>query len=39
MRKVNGVLSRFEEAGLIGKQDGRIVLRRLDALEELALAS
>jgi CRP-like cAMP-binding protein len=39
VRKVNAVLRRFETAGLISKAGGRIVLRRLDALEELALAS
>jgi CRP/FNR family transcriptional regulator len=39
VRKVNAVLRRFEMAGLISKAGGRIVLRRLDALEELALAS
>ena len=39
VRKVNAVLRRFESAGLIGKEGGRIVLRHLAALEELALAS
>jgi len=39
LRKVNAVLRRFEDDGLIGKENGRIVLRRLHALEELALAS
>ena len=39
LRKVNAVLRRFEREGLIGKDQGRIVLRRLRALEELALAS
>jgi CRP/FNR family cyclic AMP-dependent transcriptional regulator len=37
VRKVNGVLRRFEASGLISKVEGRIILRRLDALEELAL--
>jgi CRP-like cAMP-binding protein len=37
VRKVNGVLRRFEAAGLISKAEGRIVLRDLPALEELAL--
>ena len=39
VRKVNAVLRRFELAGLIGKDGGRIVLRNPDALEDLALAS
>ncbi|HJQ83922.1 MAG TPA: Crp/Fnr family transcriptional regulator [Candidatus Binatia bacterium] len=39
LRKVNAVLRRFEDDGLIGKDHGRIVLRSLQALEELALAS
>jgi CRP/FNR family transcriptional regulator len=39
VRKVNAVLRRFEHEGLIGKEGGRIVLRHLEALEELALAS
>jgi CRP-like cAMP-binding protein len=39
LRKVNAVLRRFEREGLIGKEGGRIVLRELDALEELALAT
>jgi CRP/FNR family transcriptional regulator len=39
LRKVNAVLRRFEQAGLIGKDGGRIVLRRLAELEEMALAS
>ena len=39
LRKVNAVLRRFENAGIIGKENGRIVLRHLRALEELALAS
>jgi CRP-like cAMP-binding protein len=39
LRKVNAVLRRFEDDGLIGKDHGRIVLRRLRALEELAVAS
>src|SRR5438876_332390 len=39
LRKVNAVLRRFEAEGLIGKEEGRIVLRQLGALEELALAS
>lgn len=39
VRKVNAVLRRFEHAGLIGKENGRLVLRQLDTLEELALAS
>lgn len=39
LRKVNAVLRRFEREGLIGKDSGRIVLRELDALEELALAT
>jgi CRP/FNR family transcriptional regulator, cyclic AMP receptor protein len=38
LRKVNAVLRRFEDEGLIGKEHGRIVLRRLRALEELAVA-
>jgi CRP-like cAMP-binding protein len=39
LRKVNAVLRRFEQQGLIGKANGRIVLRHLDALEERAMAS
>ena len=39
LRKVNAVLRRFEADGLIGKENGRIVLRQLEALEELAMAS
>ncbi len=39
LRKVNAVLRRFEQEGLIGKDGGQIVLHQLDALEELALAS
>ena len=39
VRKVNEVLRRFEDLGLISKVGGRIVLRQLEALEELALAS
>ncbi len=39
LRKVNAVLRRFENDGLIGKENGRLVLRRMRALEELALAS
>jgi CRP/FNR family cyclic AMP-dependent transcriptional regulator len=39
LRKVNAVLRRFEDDGLIGKENGRIVLRHLRALEEMALAS
>ena len=39
LRKVNAVLRRFEAEGLIGKEEGRIVLRQLDTLEELVLAS
>ncbi len=39
LRKVNAVLRRFEDDGLIGKDHGRLVLRSLRALEELALAS
>jgi CRP/FNR family transcriptional regulator len=39
LRKVNAVLRRFEDDGLIGKDNGRIVLRHLSALEELAQAS
>jgi CRP/FNR family cyclic AMP-dependent transcriptional regulator len=38
LRKVNAVLRRFEAEGLLGKENGRIVLRDLPALEELALA-
>lgn len=38
LRKVNAVLRRFEQAGLISKDGGRIVLRRLATLEEMALA-
>jgi CRP/FNR family transcriptional regulator len=36
LRKVNAVLRQFEHAGLIGKESGRIVLRHVRALEELA---
>jgi CRP/FNR family transcriptional regulator, cyclic AMP receptor protein len=39
LRKVNAVLRRFEADGLIGKENGRIVLRHLAALEDVALAS
>jgi len=39
VRKVNAVLRRFEVSGLISKVGGRIVLRQLAALEELAVAS
>jgi predicted methyltransferase len=39
LRKVNAVLRSFEQEGLISKESGQIVLRQLDALEELALAS
>jgi CRP-like cAMP-binding protein len=39
LRKVNAVLRRFEHDGLIAKEGGRIVLQKLDVLEELALAS
>jgi CRP-like cAMP-binding protein len=39
LRKVNGILRRFEQKGLISKEGGRIVLHRLSALENLALAS
>ena len=39
LRKVNAVLRRFEAEGLIGKEEGRIVLRQLGTLEELVLAS
>jgi CRP/FNR family transcriptional regulator len=39
LRKVNAVLRRFEHDGLIGKENGRIVLRHLRALEELAHVS
>lgn len=39
LRKVNAVLRRFEHDGIIGKESGRIVLRRMAALEDLALAS
>jgi CRP-like cAMP-binding protein len=38
LRKVNGVLRRFEQEGYLSKESGRIVLRRLAQLEELALA-
>lgn len=38
LRKVNGVLRQFEHDGLIGKDNGRIVLQQVEALEELALA-
>ena len=36
LRKVNAVLRQFEHAGLIGKDNGRIVLHHVRALEELA---
>lgn len=39
LRKVNAVLRQFEHEGLIGKDNGRIVLHHLPALEELALVS
>ena len=39
LRKVNAVLRRFERQGFIGKANGRIVVRHVDALEERALAS
>jgi CRP-like cAMP-binding protein len=39
LRKVNAVLRRFEQEGLIAKEHGHIVLRHLGALEERALAS
>jgi hypothetical protein len=39
LRKVNAVLRRFEHDGIIGKASGRIVLRRMEALQDLALAS
>jgi len=39
LRKVNAVLRRFEDDGLIAKENGRIVLRQLHALEEMAIAS
>jgi CRP/FNR family cyclic AMP-dependent transcriptional regulator len=39
LRKVNAVLRQFEHTGLIGKENGRIVLRDLRGLEELASAS
>jgi CRP-like cAMP-binding protein len=38
LRKVNAVLRRFEAEGLLAKENGRIVLRDLRALEEVALA-
>jgi len=38
LRKVNAMLRCFEAEGLIAKEGGRIVLPRLAALEELALA-
>jgi CRP-like cAMP-binding protein len=38
LRKVNAVLRRLEEDGVIAKENGRIVLRRLQTLEEMALA-
>src|SRR5262245_19808248 len=39
LRKVNAVLRRFERQGLVAKEGGRLVLRQLDALEAIALAS
>lgn len=39
LRKVNAVLRQFEREGLIAKEGGRLVLRELDALEELALTT
>jgi len=39
LRKVNAVLRRFEHDGLIGKESGRIVVRDLHRLEELAHVS
>ena len=39
LRKVNAVLRRFEDDGLIGKEQGRLVVRSIRALEELAVAS
>jgi CRP-like cAMP-binding protein len=39
LRKVNAILRQFEDAGLISKEGGRLVLHRLAELEELALAS
>jgi len=39
LRKVNAVLRRFEDDGLISKEQGRLVVRSIRALEELALAS
>jgi CRP/FNR family transcriptional regulator, cyclic AMP receptor protein len=39
LRKVNAVLRRFEHEGIIGKEGGRLVLQRLDLLEDLAMAS
>ncbi len=36
LRKVNAVLRRFEQEGLISKQGGRIVLHQLRELEDLA---
>jgi CRP-like cAMP-binding protein len=39
LRKVNAVLRGFEREGLIAKEGGRIVLRQLQALEQLALAT
>jgi CRP-like cAMP-binding protein len=39
LRKVNAVLRRFEHDGLIGKENGRIVVRDLGRLEELAHVS
>jgi len=38
LRKVNAVLRRFEAEGLIAKEGGQMVLPRLKALEQLALA-
>lgn len=37
VRKVNAVLRRFTQQGLIGRDGGRLVLRRIDALAALAL--
>lgn len=39
VRKVNAVLRRFEQQGLLAKEGGRLVLPRLHELETLALAS
>jgi CRP/FNR family cyclic AMP-dependent transcriptional regulator len=38
LRKVNAVLRQFAAEGLLAKENGRIVLRDLHALEEVALA-